>query len=426
MRKTLLLIIGLFVVLFFFSRCNSEDDIAIPDVSENYELFTQNDITEVECVFSEQTVNGRQWYHGLRKGKEWYSLFDLQTGKLIAEWYGISFSYNGGLIPMFGCDFSIPQLMSNGEYTFWTERILSNTKSFGTQLIYLQTNGQIKYDFILDYSYKPLFLIQEKGWCVQNNNKSNWNLVIFDFVGNIIVENVCYYESYLTGFQNGYLWIGKYDSSTSSLVQESIGTEVFERNRKNHIGYGEYEEYYVEGVFVTQTLSTEWGNGLILDYETSHNGIYYLEKKGHDLFFIKNKKLIEVKCQKLIPYSDLMNWYAGSILYSGNVVSPEGEILYASTSYPKSLVNTYCVSYTEWLTISGYNISKKDLNNGVLWDTLLEFYDRYSNNSRFTYTLTNKSGNIWTYRCDILNYDGSTSQEIFHINIDNGEVIYGG
>ena len=141
---------------------------------------------------------------------------------------------------------------------------------------------------------------------------------------------------------------------------------------------------------------------------------------------IKNKKLIEVKCQKLIPYSDLMNWYAGSILYSGNVVSPEGEILYASTSYPKSLVNTYCVSYTEWLTISGYNISKKDLNNGVLWDTLLEFYDRYSNNSRFTYTLTNKSGNIWTYRCDILNYDGSTSQEIFHINIDNGEVIYGG
>lgn len=48
------------------------------------------------------------------------------------------------------------------------------------------------------------------------------------------------------GFQEDKVIIGYYDEK--GTFQEVLGTEKFERNRKIHTGYGNYEEFYIQSL----------------------------------------------------------------------------------------------------------------------------------------------------------------------------------
>lgn len=212
-------------------------------------------------------------------------------------------------------------------------------------------------------------------------------------------------------------------------LHEYTSKETFERDLKIHLGYGEYKNIRVSYIDYVDLKKTEWGYVLLPVYHTT-NGTdesYYA-----DVFIINEAELITIPLNRdnNIHNSTIQDWYDGSILINSKyVLSPKGEILYEGDFPNKEDINISIniISYTDWIGINSSNWIYKCNYKKNIWSSHIASLNKYfngTNNPKLTFTITNKSNNLWTYCCDILNYDGSKAQEIFKINIETGEITY--
>lgn len=410
-----------FYLCFLFTGCEKGEEI----VYYTDDLLTKNGIDDVEFFFESKSYDGKTiWYYGLRKGKEWFALFDKSANSLVTEWYGkeqsaedfdMSFVTPSDYYPN-------PAELGNNEYLLWYSpcagHINTNTKQ---QLIHLQADGTVKYGKILteDDKDRPYFYLKGKGWFAIGNGG---DICAYDsYFENVIIKDIKISKwdslQIFTGFYNDRLWLGLANDQ-SILIDEYLTEEFFERKRKVHLGYGEYEEYMIKTVSMGDCLSTKWGYAFLPSYFTTTN-----EHIGQDVFLLNDGKIIFCKLEDKYTGVSLRTWYKESILVNNKyVVSPQGEKLCEGDFFRLHYDYNIPTSYSSWLNINEYGVYMYRLGADCIWYTL--FKKPIENNAKTNYTLLLQEEDVWTFRCDIVSYDGSKEQMKFKINIETGELIY--
>lgn len=417
-------IFSLCVVLclcFFFTGCDKEDEI----VYYTDDLLAKNGINDVEVLFSNETIKDHSvWYYGLRKGKEWFALFDKSANSLTKEWYGKEISIKD-LDYLASTYWSCPEpgKIGNDEYLLWcipcAGRIKTNVVKL--QLTHLQADGSVKYGKALtDDKDWPYFFLKGKGW-LATSQSGNDRCIYDSSFEKIIVEDVAINEwdslQMFTGFYNDRLWLG-FVKDQSILTNEYLAEKPFERKRKVHLGYGQYKEYTIKNVYMSVNLSIKGGYAFIPSYLTTDN-----EYIGQDVILLNDEKIIYCPLDDGSTTFSLRAWYKESILVNDKyVISPQGEKLYEGDFFSMYYDYNIPTSYSSWMKMNQYGIYMYKVGADCVWYTL--FDAPIASNAKITYSLLKQEGNIWTFRCDIVNYDGSKEQMTFNVNIETGELIF--
>lgn len=407
---------------FLSTGCDKENVYYYTD-----DLLSKNEINDVEVFFESRSYdNHNVWYYGLRRGKEWFALFENNTGSLIKEWYGKELSAKELALPSVTfVTYPNPYKMGIDEYLLWylpcSGRLNTNIKG---QLIHLQTNGAIKYYKTLTDKdeYWPTSFLKGVGWYAHASEDRSSKL--YDpYFENIIVEDAVIADwdslELYTGFRNEIFRVGITDGHT--LINEYLTDGPFERNRKIHLGYGEYKEYRIKTISEVSPISTKWGYAFIPCYRTVDGSSFY-----QDVILLNDGKVI--CCQDLInDYSfnneSLQLWYNESILVNMKyVISSQGEKLvegdFSSASYSYNIPT----SHSSWMTMDKNVISMYKIGVGLVWRSKLD--KPIADKAHITYTHLKQEKNYWSFRCDIVNYDGSKNEIVFNINIETGEITY--
>ena len=237
---------------------------------------------------------------------------------------------------------------------------------------------------------------------------------------------------FLSGFKQEKAWLGIYKDN--KLIQEYVGNEVYDRNKKIYKGYGEYEDYYVEEFLFGRLLKTDWG--YIFAPEVTYSDPFYITL---DLFICKDGKMkrIDAPSQNF----SLHNWYDDSFLvYEYSIVytiySKNGELILQHKKTPDHYVdpfrtgNIIPVSFTEyiwndywsWGDEASLRIRRYGLDSYATYPIWQQTIATIPGNSKVTWNLLDNQSDIWIYQVDILNYDGSKQQINFSININTGAI----
>lgn len=414
-------ILWLVVCLFLFG-CGEDDKVRY---ETDNELLNRNNITDVVQVF--QTANQEEGtlLYGNRKGKDWFALFNI-SGLLQEEWYGKDCKNESYYLS--DLENSSFRKLQNGNYGF----IYYFSPEEMKQAVYLCDNQKVEYGFELCRSTDvyPLeedrFFVRLKRFDMGIGLDSCW---ISDFAGNKIVTNVYSTDSLYTGFQENKVWVGYYDSENNWL--EAIGIKPFERNRKEHIGYGEYKEYSIDEIVVNSHanyIKTNYGIAF-LGTGREYGDTYYVNIDDFSDVFIVNNGFVyyypSLNYSSLNNYeSGIRNWFEGNILIGKKFVfSPIAELL---AEFKIQVEETdEIISLNEGIRFSYNSLFRINYINGEsIWNTGIEKLYSVPSDARITMTIKDKGATLWLYHCDIVNLDGSRSAFEFDLNIETGEISY--
>ena len=415
----------LLMILLVVTGCSNDEEYVTND-----ELLKANNITDVTHLFlQEKQEDGQTFYYGIRKGKDWFALFD-NAEVLREEWYGKDNSYD----PSASGSIMLKEF-DNGEFIF----------IFANKIFRLTNNQNVEYGAAFDDTYSVRSILTENLYFLYNDSvfedANNNNRVstgnIHDFNGNIIVNDVCVtsitssilfedlpYVLYI-GFKDNKVWIGYEDENKN--WQEAIGVETFERNRSIHLKYDEYENIYVEKIGIRNFIMTEWGFAFI----PSYNLVSFF---GDDLTYSNLPADIVFLCNgdKLIYFSSetpdqLRNWYNETLLINyKKVVSSEGELLVDFLELVKD--SDEIISLTEGIRLveSSFGIigfSRINYKKGTyLWSVNVPQLENIQQDVKVTMTLLEKDKSIWKYNCKVINWDGSQYSFDVNLNIETGEI----
>lgn len=401
--------------------CNDENEVLY--VTDD-EFLIKNGIEDVVRVFQVDRVEKETMviYYGNRKGKDWFALFDAKSGILLEEWYGkdreyVKPEYDAPSAMMYRLFSKLKSGDYVYEYHFYQEG--SDGSDDISQLVRLRDNQKVEYGFEFDGNIRPYKALTENRFLA---SRGEYKSVIVDFEGNICVEDARtedrgeLEQPWYTGFQGDKVWIGYYDEEEN--FQEVVSSEKFERNRKVHIGYGEYEEFYIDHISITEVLETDRGYAFCSNYG---------DADITDVFFINEDKLVFVPSLQIDYYNSVLrNWYDGSILVEGRLVlSVDGEII---MEYQSSMQkDDEPLSYDEVIRqryvgngFARYNC----LKNEIVWSVYIDKLDGVKSDAKVTMTLLEKNGEEWSYQCEIVNRDGSKSCFKFELNVETGKITY--
>lgn len=268
--------------------CEKGEDIAY----YTDDLLEKNEIDDVEVFFESRSYDNQNaiWYYGLRKGKEWFALFDKSANSLIQEWYGKKQSAKE-LDPISSLisGFPYPAKLDNNEYLLWYLPFVGRLGNNECQLVHLKVDGSVEYGKILGdgNKYEPLFFIGGKGWFSKGGN----DVCIYDpAFENIIIENIVQSRwdslQVFIGFYGDRLWLG-FMNDKLELSNEYLSENAFEKKRKVYLGYGEYKEYTVKTVSTGMSMMADWGMAFILTYYTTSS-----EHISQDIVLLNEDKAV--------------------------------------------------------------------------------------------------------------------------------------
>lgn len=217
---------------------------------------------------------------------------------------------------------------------------------------------------------------------------------------------------YFAGLKNNHLWFNSFEKSTKKRLYEWEDTEVTDTIQQVHTGYGEYEDRMFDMVMPRYYRRTSTGHILNL----------LLRNVAFQTIFINGR---EVKRLPFAEKEDLYDWYNESIFINGTCYSKEGEPIYSiKDSY--LLKNIEPVSYEEGIRFSYSSIERFNIKEKKsVWTTSLKDIDIPSN-AKVSYSILDKSSNIWKYKVDVVLYDGTKQSYIFTVNIEDGKVDIAG
>lgn len=410
------------MVLSLFLLSCSEDDKVLYET--NNALLNKNNITDVVYVFREVTQDGETLFYGNRKGKDWFALFN-SSGILQEEWYGKDRYYERPDMPSlsdssFGSSF---KKLRNGNiayvYYFQPEEV--------NQAIYLCDNQKVEYGFIVNENMEWVMPIEENRFLCNDHN-------IYDFEGNLFVTN--HHQNILgqntdtlhTGFlQDERVWLGYYNEDGN--WQEAIGSKPFEKNRRIHVGYGEYKEYSIDEISIdvnselphkAKLIETDWGFAFISQYYSYNNNDYA------DAFLVNNETIYYYALPGILfrTGTHIRNWFDGNILANRSIVlSPTAELI-SEFAIPFEDTDEI-ISSNEGIRYNNRTFSRLNYAEGeIIWETWIEKLYDIPSDARITMTIKDKGATFWLYHCDIVNLDGSRSAFEFDLNIETGEISY--
>ena len=236
-----------------------------------------------------------------------------------------------------------------------------------------------------------------------------------------------------SGLKNNHLYLRsvqfdtlyRNDYSKWKTVIEWEDTEITAKEQKMHLGYGNYETFFIEKVYPYAVYIDNVNFSSMLRL----NGDSRIIKS---LLIFKNAD--SIKKRLIDDYSlNAVTWYHGSILtrssqsYTTNFCcySAKGDTIYTSTpnSFPDA--NAIPISYEESISVNNYDltIAKYNWKEGKqVWSVKVASPYNEPSNSKYTLTLLDKSTNIWKYKVDIVYYDGTKKDFMFTVNVNDGKV----
>lgn len=242
----------------------------------------------------------------------------------------------------------------------------------------------------------------------------------------------------LGGTRNGNIWFGVFDNKTKDQVYECSTDIKLKRTVTKDLGYGESVTFVVDEMVMYSVDYQD--NKLVSSVSLMNENEYYPL-----LYTCDGINMYECELEKdLIRYGSPVCWfwyentvnvnnhnhadYACSLYdLTGKLIRKVDREYLSNNSIIINFSGEPCSLY-EFINIGGSNLMKYDLlgdfKDKALWSTnYLETIEGVQQHPRVTTNLQSKNKNIWTYKVDILNKDGSKVNTFFKINIDNGEII---
>lgn len=407
MNKSTILV--MLLCLFTLAGCKDNETVIVYETND--ELLNRNNITDVVMVFQRVEQDGETLYYGNRKGKDWFALFD-NTGILQEEWYGKDrYCQHSNELAIDKYEFF--KVLENGIYAFVYDFRPENIR----QAVYLCNDQKVEYGFTLNSDMFLREILDKDRFLISKESVEFIIYDIYDFAGNILVNDVRYSDGICVGFQNNKVWVGFEDKG--KVWREVIGSESFERNRNIHLGYDEYKDIYVEAIDVSNSIATNFGLAFIPGYLYHESDTGYASSYSDGFFIVNGDKLIFCP----VKVSGLRNWWNGTIL-AGNkyVISPEGEQLTEFKEEPSD--EDIIISLTEGLRIGYYdNIELVNYEEGTItWSTDIPQLAEADNDARITITILEKNASIWNINFKVVNRDGSQFSFDISIDIESGEL----
>lgn len=217
-----------------------------------------------------------------------------------------------------------------------------------------------------------------------------------------------------SGLKNNHLWISTYDRNTKEKIFEWTDTRIFERNRRVHMGYGEYKDVTLTKVLTLDTkykdnnliatIRFEFGEGAYHEY------IYIFKSSNHIKEIVAGNSGTKI-----------MDWYKESIFIGDCLYNNLGDTLFVMT--PGTNIGIP-ISYEEGISANTSRIARQNCKFGItVWSTNINPPFEVLSNTKEDITLLDNSTNIWKYRVDYIFYDGTKKDYTFDINIETGAII---
>ncbi|NLI36934.1 MAG: hypothetical protein GX416_10540 [Bacteroidales bacterium] len=239
-------------------------------------------------------------------------------------------------------------------------------------------------------------------------------------------------QFYLLGIKNKHLWFSQFDSSNGTLKQTWEDTEETDSVLKINKGYGEYGTFQIQSIIPgAQGLNfykkTDTGNITFLLLSGKWKDASNFCNVAYTVFTSNNKSKHIISCSHAdYSYIYLNDWYENSAIIDGCCYSQSGDTLYVCKDNYGPSLDYVPVSYEEGIVCSSYynNIYRNNFKTGEkVWGTEIKapFDVPTDANPKYTYTLLDKSTDIWKYKVNMVYYDGTKKEFTFTININTGE-----
>ena len=386
-----------------YSSCSSNEDL----IYYNDEVLTKNNINDVFICYEKFSISNDSsviFYCANRNYKEWFAIFDKETGHLKQEWYGKTREYDPGK-PHFSIGGRpASKYLEKGLYIVKCESI--------NKIVKLYKDGSIKERYIdrpvEDIIDEDLLIIVE----------GNDDLLATDFEGTYLgINTINRFYVYGTtrlvgyiGYKGDKLWAIFQDINNKPI----LGTQPHDMRKTIHKGYGEYEEI-ATNVFNLTSLKTEWGLALRNYINSSYIEIICIDENKIEFVGLENPEGI----------GNMFNWYNNSILVYKHVISPEAKIITTVQEEAEILnhySNVFPLNYEECICTTKNQITRfslKPSKESISWTSSIP---NIKPDARVTYENPHKDKNQWTFKCHIVNKDGSKKSLSIVVNIDNGKI----
>lgn len=234
---------------------------------------------------------------------------------------------------------------------------------------------------------------------------------------------------WISGVKNGKGWIGKADRKTRKVINEWTDGKEVEQDIKVDLGYGNYKTIHMDRLAIGSVVNI--GNDYLVTTVGYNNGSGFNGYVWYKLYVLSDNKTISIPLKHSVHRDcSILPWYKNSFLVfqdeqTSTCYSLDGKLIDTFKGImPYYNVEIFPCSYSDYINISGNRISRETLSDSSddVWYSYYEPLSQIPSNSKVTYTLLSSTTDIWEFKADVLNYDGSKKSLKFKVNIETGEV----
>lgn len=223
------------------------------------------------------------------------------------------------------------------------------------------------------------------------------------------------------GLKNKQLWVSSFNAEDKSKIIEWTDNKEFDRIRRVYKGYGEYEEFTIQGISLFQIIPIDNNFAASLTY--SNNG-----KVISALLFKKGNETKEVLTRNL----GISIGYDNSIINDKCCYSLSGDtICVAEKGFGYSNVGTLYtsefISHEEAIYThrdnKGFFVGRRNFKLGEdLWHIQVPQLNDEPADAKIEVSVEDKSKQVWKYNVNIIHYDGTKRNVTFEVDIENGTI----
>ena len=223
------------------------------------------------------------------------------------------------------------------------------------------------------------------------------------------------------GLKNKQLWVSSFNAEDKSKIIEWTDNKEFDRIRRVYKGYGEYEEFTIQGISLFQIIPIDNNFAASLTY--SNNG-----KVISALLFKKGNETKEVLTRNL----GISTGYDNSIINDKCCYSLSGDtICVAEKGFGYSNVGTLYtsefISHEEAIYThrdnKGFFVGRRNFKLGEdLWHIQVPQLNDEPADAKIEVSVEDNSKRVWKYNVNIIHYDGTKKNVTFEVDIDNGTI----
>lgn len=229
-----------------------------------------------------------------------------------------------------------------------------------------------------------------------------------------------------SGLRDGKLWLASFNPEDKTPIINWTDNKSFNKNRKIHKGYGEYEDVTIQGIMLSYVVpfGKDFASSITYRY-----GEYYDYHKSFNVLLFKQGTMTK---EVMVDYPDLQQWYDKSVVNDNCCYSLNGDTIFVAKNgfYIIGSESTDVISYKEAIYTDYTDLEDGTFSIGKMnfetrkdvWKRKILELSNEPSNAKMVVTITDKSTNIWSYSVDVTYYDGSKKTVKFKVNIDDGTI----